>query len=263
MTISADRARLWALAAVGAVVAASFALTWGGGASYLPAAGSFAFDYDTYHIAAARWLAGGGFYEAKQLAGPYVFETFREPTYPPTTIPLFAAFVFLPAVLWWTPALIVAWSIRKHRPSPLALVLIAIALVSRLSIYAWNSGNPSIWVAGAVALATHRGWAAPLVLLKPTWAPLAFIGIRDPRWWWTLAMGIGVALLFTPMWSDWLTVIRNAQSGFGYSVMADIPVIAVPVLAWLGATAARPPSAEAMPGPSDGASKPAAGSDRR
>ncbi|MGH2513088.1 MAG: hypothetical protein ACRDGQ_10415, partial [Candidatus Limnocylindrales bacterium] len=75
------------------------------------------FDYDTYMAAADRWLAGGNFYLAYQLAGPYAIIT-REVLYQPILIPLLIPFSILPAVLWWiVPIGIMAAVVGHWRPS--------------------------------------------------------------------------------------------------------------------------------------------------
>jgi hypothetical protein len=218
---------------LGALVVSFAVITFAGGGGYIPAPDALGFDYESYRVAVSRLLAGDGFYEARQLAGPWTFETYREPLYPPSSLLVFVPFAFLPAVLWWAvPAAVIAWSIRVHRPNPLALGLIVIALLSRTSVYAWWVGNPGIWLAAAVAAATIWG-TGPLVLFKPSYFPLAMIGFAR-RGWWAGAAVLGLAVLVTlPLWADYLTVMRNAP-GLGYSVLGDIPLVAVPLLAWMG-----------------------------
>jgi hypothetical protein len=96
-------------------------------------------------------------------------------------------------------------------------------------------GNPSMWVAAAIALATVWRWPAALVLLKPTLAPFALIGIHRRSWWITLAIMVAVTLLFLPMWADAVRVLVDSRNPAGllYSV-AEIPMVVVPVIAWLG-----------------------------
>lgn len=240
--ILSDRAGL-GLSLVGAVVVAFAVVTIGSGAGYIPATDTLGTDYVAYRDSALRFLTGDGFYLPRQLAGPWTFETFREPLYPPSSLALFVPFAFLPAVLWWIiPAGVIGYAVRVHRPHPLALAVIVVALLSRTSIYAWWVGNPGIWLAAAIAAATVWG-TGPLVLLKPSFAPLALIGIGRPGWWRS-ALVMGVVMLVTaPMLPDYFTVLRNAP-GVGYSVLSDIPVVAVPLVAWLGATLREPDPVE-------------------
>ena len=100
--------------------------------------------------------------------------------------------------------------------------------------------NPFMWCAAAVALGTLYAWPSVFVMLKPTLAPFALIGIRR-RSWWVAAAAFGlVALAFWPMWSDYMTVLANArnESGLLYNA-ADVPLLLIPVIAWFGATRAR------------------------
>jgi hypothetical protein len=238
-TAVTGRAGRWsrlALAALGSYIV-SMALFQFGRGDGLHGGVQLGGDYQTYMEAAGRWLAGGSFYPAAQLAGPYELVTMREVLYPPTSIPLFALFSVLPAVLWWAiPTAVLAWSVWRHRPSPLAWVLIAVAAVTPWTWALWINGNPVMWAVAALALATHYGWAGPAILVKPTLAPLALVGVRTRGWWLLLAAGLGIALLFLPLWGDYLTVLRNAhggRAGLLYS-LGDVSFASIPIVAWLG-----------------------------
>ena len=73
----------------------------------------FGVDFLLYRDAAARWLAGGPYFEPYQLAGPYPI-TAGDVLYPPVALWLFVPFTVLPAVLWW------AIPIARHRLGRLA-----------------------------------------------------------------------------------------------------------------------------------------------
>lgn len=196
-------------------------------------------DYRTYIEAAGRWLGGASFYPARELAGPFEL-TATDVLYPPTSLILFVPFVFLPSILWWAiPTVIIAWAIWAHRPNPPALVLIAVAVATPWTWFHYVVGNPVIWAAAALALATHHGWVGPAVLLKPTLAPLALLGARSRGWWLTLGLGVLAALAFLPLWSDWLAVMGNVRGDRVHPLygIADLSLMSIPLLAWLGATA--------------------------
>ena len=180
---------------------------------------------------------GGSFYPPAQLAGPFELTTNQEVLYPPTTIPLFVPFVFLPAFIWWLiPTIIVGWAVWAHRPNPVAWALIAVAVATPWTWVEYVMGNPVIWAATALALATHFPALGPAVLLKPTLAPLALFGIRHRGWWVTLGIGLVVALAFLPLWPDYLLVLRNARGGrvgLLYGV-GDLSLMSIPLLAWAG-----------------------------
>jgi hypothetical protein len=192
-------------------------------------------DYDLYMDATSSWLAGDGFYLARQLAGPYVI-THGDVLYPPTILVLLVPFQVLPAVLWWAiPIGITAAVVIAYRPSGLAWLGIAVCLWFPITGVKILHGNPGLWIMAAIALGTLWAWPSPLVLLKPTALPFAFIGIRDRRWWQGLAGLAAVSLLFLPMWPDYVAALRNAQAegGLLYSVN-EYPMLAIPVIAWLG-----------------------------
>lgn len=193
-------------------------------------------DYRIYTEAAARWLAGGGFYLPFQLSGPYLA---LPPVvlYPPPSLILFVPFAFLPAILWWViPLSITVWAVTRHHPRPLAWAGIAVCLwfPTTTAMIWW--GNPGMWIVAFLALGTHYGWPAVLILIKPSLAPFALIGIRRRSWWVALAATGFVSLLFLPMWADYVTVLVNLNrggSGGDYSI-SSVPTTMIPLLAWLG-----------------------------
>ena len=76
---------------------------------------------------------------------------------------------------------------------------------------------------------------AVAILLKPSFLPLALIGIRSRSWW----LGLGIlALLSLPFLGDTLIypkVMADSRNpdGILYSI-ADLPTMLIPVIAWLG-----------------------------
>ena len=69
----------------------------------------FGVDFVLYRDAAARWLAGGPYFEPYQLTGPYPI-TAGDVLYPPVALWLFVPFTILPAVPWWVvPIGVTAW----------------------------------------------------------------------------------------------------------------------------------------------------------
>jgi hypothetical protein len=115
------------------------------------------------------------------------------------------------------------------------LVIAGLGLWPATVINVLWTGNPSMWCAGALALATTgRSWAAPLVLMKPTLGPFALWGIRSRKWWFGLGFVAVVSLAFAPMWFDYLRAITNARgAGWTYQVW-HVPAMLIPVVAWLG-----------------------------
>ena len=208
--------------------------------------GTIGVDLHTYLDATRHWLATGSFYNARQLAGPYAIEgasrTYTgDILYPPSTLLLFLPFLVLPQVLWWgIPAGIVGYAVWRHRPALWAWPLIVVCLAWPGSLGAIVDGNPAIWITAAVALATLYGWPAVLVLLKPTLAPFALVGVHRRSWW--LALG-GLALVSLPFGALWLEWVRAAildptNGSIGYSI-AQVPLAMLPLAAWAG-SATRP-----------------------
>ena len=219
--------------------------------------GAIGVDFHTYQAATRHWLASGSFYNPRQLAGPYAIQgastTYGgDVLYPPTALLLFLPFLVLPQVLWWLiPAGIVGYAVWWHRPALWAWPLLMLCLVWPISLAVIAHGNPAIWIAAAVALGTLYGWPAVLVLIKPTLAPFALIGVRQRSWWIALGLFALVSLTFGALWMDWLraAIINPGNGGIGYS-LSQMPTMLFPLAAWAGSsrrrrTATRQPPASA------------------
>ena len=191
-------------------------------------------DFRLYESATRMWLAGGAFYPAHQLAGPYDV-SFGDILYPPLIIPLVAPFTVLPSVLWWIlPIGAGTWAIARLDPAPWSWPFIALCLGYPQTSLLILAGNPVMWIAAAVALGVHAGWPATLALLKPSLFPFALVGIRRRSWWVALAGMALVSLLFLPLWSDYVRALANTQTRLGilYSI-GDVPLMLIPILAHL------------------------------
>ena len=201
-----------------------------------------AHDLNVYVDAARRWLAGDGFYRPEQVAGEYLLPN-DAVLYPPVALLLFVPFTLLPAVLWWAiPGAIVGLVAWRHRPRLGGVVLILFILALPTNWWLIAAGNPAIWVAAALALGTLYGWPALGVLLKPSLAPFALVGFWRHSWRMPMVVGAIVSLPFVPMWGDWVAVLmnaRSARSGPFYSVI-DVPLLLIPLLAWLARTRVAP-----------------------
>jgi hypothetical protein len=167
-------------------------------------------DREIYVGAAHRWLAGGPYFYPEQLAGRYELAT-GHVLYPPPALLAFAVLSVLPALLWWLiPLGIVAAVIAWHRPAFWAWPLIAACLGFQWSVMIAWTGNPTIWLAAAVALGTVWGWPAVAVALKPTLLPFALIGAKRRSWWLVAGLGVLVSIPFWGMWLDWFHAVTNA-----------------------------------------------------
>jgi hypothetical protein len=197
-------------------------------------------DYELHRTAAASWLSGSGFYLPHQLAGPYSihFGMAYELLYPPVILWLLVPFLYLPAVLWWAiPIGLIAASMIRLRPASWTWPVFALLM---LFPYSWQEflwGNPSMWVLAFASLGAAFGWPGVLVLLKPTLAPFALLGINRRSWWVALGVFGVMCLPFGSMWLDWLqaAVVNPTNGGLTYS-LPYVPAMCIPLLAWLGST---------------------------
>lgn len=174
-------------------------------------------DYRIYMERTHSWLAGDGFYQAHQLAGPYtVTEHPRPAFYPPVLLYLTVPFTVLPAVLWWAiPLSIIGYCLWRLRPPMWTWPILALVLVYPRTWMVLAYGNPSLWVYAALMAGLVWTFPAPWVMLKPTFAPFALLGIRRRRWWLGAGIGLLLAIPFGAMWLDYLTILRNAQNDEG------------------------------------------------
>jgi hypothetical protein len=193
-------------------------------------------DFGLYRDVAARWLAGGPFYEPHQLAGPYLV-AHGDILYPPVGLWLFVPFTVLPAFLWWAiPAALTVWAIARVRPRPAAWPLMALCLAWPTTPLKIWTGNPVIWAMAAMSVAIVYRWAAPFALLKPSLFPFAPFGIRERAWWIGLGVFLALCLPFGGLWVDWVASVVNSRgSGPLYSVL-EAPMLLLPLVAWAGRT---------------------------
>jgi hypothetical protein len=227
----ADSRRVWlgltlaALILVAVELAAGAARGWSGHA---------AGDFELYVGVARRWLSGGDFYQPWQVAGPYrVWDPYGAVLYPPVDLWLFAPFTVLPAVLWWVlPFGAVAWTVWRHQPDPRAWPLIALCIAWPPSIVKLVTGNPVMWAVAGVALGTIYAWPAVFALLKPSVFPFAFVGVRSRSWWLGLVILVVASVPFGSMWGTWLTTVVNARGGGLLYSVQEIPLLALPLIAW-------------------------------
>ena len=188
-------------------------------------------DYQLYMDATRTWLSGGSFYPAAQLQGPFTMD--EQPIlYPPYSLVLFVPFVALPAALWWAiPIGLTVIGLWRRRPARWVWPLLIAGLLWPNSIWLVLSGNPGMWVVAALAFGPR--WPTAFVLLKPSLAPFALLGIRDRGWWLAVGGLVIVSLAAISMWDDYLVSLRNFDSGRGLAYsFGDLPLVLVPVIAW-------------------------------
>lgn len=193
-------------------------------------------DYQLYVQAARHFLATGDFYSFGfwTTGGGTPGIHFSPVLYPPIVLYLLVPFTVLPPILWWViPIGVTAAAILRLRPAEWTWPFIAAAFVwPRTAAILWF-GNPGLWVVMFVALGCLYEWPAVLVLLKPSLAPFALVGIRSRGWW--LGLGIlGVASVpLLGLWTDYVSLLARMHLPLSYSLL-DVPTTALPFLAWLG-----------------------------
>ena len=203
----------------------------------------FGVDFALYRDVAARWLAGGPYFEAYQLAGPYDIRA-GDVLYPPVGLLLFVPFAVLPAAvawpLWWgIPLAATAWAVSRLRPRPAVWPLLALCVAWPTTLLKAWTGNPVIWSVAALALGTLWYWPSVFVLLKPSLAPFALFGANRRRWWIALAVFLLLCLPFGSLWLDWLASLVNSRGGGPLYSTLEVPMLLLPLVAWWGRQAAQ------------------------
>lgn len=197
-------------------------------------------DYALYMNSAIGWIHGGSYFQSYQLAGPYGISA-GDILYPPIALLLFVPFTFLPAILWWLiPGMAVVWCVVSLQPRRTAwpwLVACAAWPTTPLKVL---TGNPVMWAVAALAVGVVYAWPSVLVLIKPSLFPFALFGARTRGWWIALGILLGVSLPFGSLWIDWIHSVLNSQGGgVAYSSL-EIPMLAFPLVAWLGRASRTP-----------------------
>jgi hypothetical protein len=191
-------------------------------------------DYGFYRDTGARFLEDGVWYLPHQLAGPYDVTLMVDNLYPPSAIALFVPAAVLPSILWWAiPIAVTGYAIHRFRPGPLAIAGMLLLLCWPRAHAAFLFGNTDMWGMAAVAAGLVWGWPAVLLLLKPTFAPLALLGVRHRSWWLALGGMAVFGLLTLPLWLDYLTAMTNVRASGDYS-LGSLPLLMVPIVARLG-----------------------------
>lgn len=191
-------------------------------------------DLNGYLAGARRFLASGSPYLPEQLAGAWALQP-DSFIHPPVALYLFVPFLALPAVLWWlVPIGLTVVAIFRMRPAPWTWPLMAAAILWPRTAGILIAGNTDLWVAAAIGVTL--AWSLPasvLLVLKPSYLPLALLGVRW-RSWWIAATIVGVlSLPFAGLWFDFLTVLRGSPVEPWYSLL-NLPYVAIPLIAWLG-----------------------------
>ena len=181
-----------------------------------------------------------------QLPFDYQPDTFL---HPPVALLLFLPFRWLPAFFWYViPIAVVSVLVARWRPAQWTWPIMAACLAWPRTSGMLIVGNTDLWVAAFVALGLSWGWGWALVALKPSFAPLALLGVRRRSFWIAVTVVGAVSIPFGRLWLDWFSVVVHAPGGILYSILG-LPLVLLPAVAYAGQTATARPTGW-QPGPS-------------
>ena len=118
-------------------------------------------DYGIYMDRTHDWLAGDGFYRARQLTGQSYEILNGDSFYPPTLLYLLVPFALgLPAVLWWLiPIAIIAAALIHIRPADCGRGRSwRSPCCSRRASARARPGQPSLWMIAAAFAGVAWAW---------------------------------------------------------------------------------------------------------
>lgn len=198
-------------------------------------------DWVFYVSLGRQWLDTGVLYGERQLTGlPYNVLVNVDNLYPPPAILLFVPFALVPgpvsAVLWWgIPIAVVVAALARLRPSAWTWPLIALALFWPRTLGSLLVGNSDLLSAAFVAGGILWGWPGVLGIFKPSLAPFALAGARRRSWWLSLAIvaAVSVPFLLGGAWGQYAVAVTHWDLPWDRQVL-NIPILLIPVLAWLG-----------------------------
>jgi hypothetical protein len=154
--------------------------------------------------------------------------------YPPQAGPLFALWRLAPPILWWiVPIGVIAWVVVRARPAPWAWPLLAMIVALPITPSVLIVGGSTLWMAAGVAAALRWGWPAIVIALKPSFMPFLLVGSWRRSWWIALITLALLTFLFLDQWIAYREVVRNgATLGPLYS-LGDLPLMLLPIVAWV------------------------------
>jgi hypothetical protein len=103
------------------------------------------------------------------------------------------------------------------------------------------AGNTDMWAMAFVGAGAVAGWPLALLVIKPTFAPVALIGSTRRSMWIAGVIAATGSLLFLPLWVEYFSVIRNSGLGLDY-ILLNLPLVLLPVVAWAGSRRRGPRS---------------------
>jgi hypothetical protein len=142
---------------------------------------------------------------------------------------------FLGPVVWWAvPIGVLAYAFALWRPAAWTWPILALATLWPSTAAPFLTGNTTMLVAAGIAGGLLWGWPALVIIFKPTFAPFALVGIRRRSFWVGLVFLMALSLAMLGEWARYVTALRNVTgAGLLYSI-ADLPLVLVPIVGWLG-----------------------------
>ncbi len=189
-----------------------------GCAQAIAAAGDLWIDYGFYHDLGARWLVRWNVLPAAPARRAIPAVTDDRCALPAVRAPSLRPVLDRPAdpVVGDPDRRDVVRGPRLATLDPCGRCRAVAARLARAT-GAFLYGNTDMWAMAAVAAGLRWGWPAAFVVLKPSLAPLALVGIAHRSWW----VGVLAFVVLVPatmaLWWDYVVVLTNVRGlGSGY-----------------------------------------------
>jgi hypothetical protein len=196
--------------------------------------GELGYDASFFALLGRNFLDTGQPYFPAQFAGPYPAEGAVN-LYPPLILYLFVPFAVLPRALWWViPLTAFGWHLWDCRPAAWTWPLMAFILGLVPTVAALLYGGTVMWSVAFIVVGLRFPAAGALLFAKPTDAVVAILFARRRSFWFGLGLVAVAALPFGTLWLDYLTAMGNVTGTSPLRNITGLPILALPVLAWVG-----------------------------
>lgn len=200
----------------------------------IAARGEIGYDPDLFAMFGRRFVTTGEAYFPIQFGEPYRAEGVTN-IYPPLAMYLFVPLAYVPIALWWIiPGAVFAWHLWDCRPAPWTWPVMAFLLGLFPTVSGLIYGSSTMWAVALICIGLRHPAAMAALAFKPVDAFLAVLYVRRRSFWLGLGVVALLAIPFGDLWVEWWRAITNIDGGTPLRNITGVPLLLIPVVAWLG-----------------------------